>query len=114
MEAGISRKETVVSEQFITNRIEIFKYGVETFGYFRAERYDRDIEKSLFTLSECYLIYPECRHLATKSKMYRNIILDAHLIVYRVTNYRIEVLDIIHQASSISKIKRTRGAEFKK
>jgi hypothetical protein len=33
--------------------------------------------------------------------MYRNIILDAHLIVYRITNKRIEVPDIIHAASSI-------------
>jgi len=27
-----------------------------------------------------YLACPECRHIATKSRMYRNIILDAHLI----------------------------------
>ena len=32
----------------------------------------------------------------TKSLMYRNIILDSHLIVYRITDCRIEVLDIIH------------------
>jgi hypothetical protein len=41
--------------------------------------------------------------------MYRNIILDAHLIVYRITDRRIEVLDILHAASSIRKIRGVRN-----
>jgi plasmid stabilization system protein ParE len=41
--------------------------------------------------------------------MYRNIILDAHLIVYRITNERIEVLNIFHSASSIRKIRGARN-----
>jgi len=40
--------------------------------------------------------------------MYRNIILDAHLIIYRIAKERIEVLDIIHSASSIRKIREVR------
>ena len=65
-------------------------------------------EYAIETLSDYYYTYPECRHLATKSRMYRNIILDAHLIIYRITNERIEVLDIIHSASSIRKIRNVR------
>ena len=56
-------------------------------------------------LENDYPYYPECRHLATKSRMYRNIILDSHLIIYRITEERIEVLDIVHSASSMRKIK---------
>ena len=112
MEEGIPRKEVVVSKQFIENRIQVYEYGVNIFGYFQAERYNRDIEQSLFTLSEHYLMYPECRHLATKSRMYRNIILDAHLIVYRIASNQIEVLDIIHQASSVRKIQQARGVSL--
>ena len=40
--------------------------------------------------------------------MYRNIILDAHLIIFRITEKRIEVLDIIHSASGIRKIRNIR------
>ena len=87
-------------------------YDINTFGYFQAERYSREIEQSLSTLSEHYLMYPECRHLSTKSRIYRNIVLDAHLIIYRVTDYCIEVLDIIHQASSIRKIRQKRGVSL--
>jgi hypothetical protein len=39
----------------------------------------------------------------------RNIILDAHLIIYRITIKQIEVLDIIHSASSIHKIRSSRS-----
>jgi plasmid stabilization system protein ParE len=44
--------------------------------------------------------------------MYRNIILDAHLIIYRITDERIEVLDILHSASSISKIRQIRNVRL--
>ena len=45
-------------------------------------------------------------------KVHRNIILDAHLIIYRITDSRIEVLDIIHAASSIRKIRSVRKIHF--
>ena len=89
--------------------VQIFMdYTINVFGYFQAERYLKKIEKSLDTLSVYYNAYPECRHLATKNRKYRNIILDSHLIIYRITDQRIEVLDIIHSASSIGKIRQIR------
>jgi plasmid stabilization system protein ParE len=109
MEKNISRKSCEVSDQFFASRAQIYSYGGNTFGYFQAERYDRQIEKSIETLSGFYTAYPECRYLVTKSRMYRNIILDAHLIIYRITDVRIEVLDIIHSASSIRKIRAIRN-----
>ena len=104
MEEGISCKPFEVSDEFKANIARIYNYTFDTFGYFQAERYNRKIENAIETLSNSYTIYPECRHLATKSRMYRNIIFDSHLIIYRITDKRIEVLDIIHAASSIRKI----------
>ena len=108
MEERISCKEVELSDIFKANRIHIYDYTVDRFGFFQAERYLQWIEEALNTLSDFYMVYPECRHLATKSQKYRNIILDAHLIIYRITDYRIEVLDIVHSASNIGKIKNTR------
>jgi plasmid stabilization system protein ParE len=108
MEERISRKPYDVSDQFYASRMQVYDYGIDTFGYFQAEKYDRKIEKAVETLSDFYTRYPECRYLATKRRMYRNIILDAHLIIYRITEKRIEVLDIIHSASSIGKIRAVR------
>jgi len=108
MEEGIPRKPYIVSRDFNASRKHIYEYSLDTFGYFQAERYREKIRKSLDTLPCYYTAYPECRHMATKSRMYRNIILDAHLIIYRISAEHIEVLDIIHAASSISKIRRVR------
>jgi plasmid stabilization system protein ParE len=109
MEERISRKPYEVSDRFIQSATQIFDYSIKTFGYFQANRYSRQIDKSLDTLPDFYNVYPECRHLATQSRMYRNIILDAHLIIYRITDKRIEVLDIIHSASSVRKIRGVRS-----
>ncbi|MDR3341048.1 MAG: type II toxin-antitoxin system RelE/ParE family toxin [Candidatus Symbiothrix sp.] len=109
MEEKIARKPFIVSEKFRSSRKNIYNYTLDTFGYFQAERYLQQIRQSLSSLSEFYTAYPECRHLATKSRIYRNIILDAHLIIYRITDERIEVLDIFHSASSIRKIRGVRN-----
>ena len=113
MEKEIASKPYVVCKEFIESRKRIYEYTLDVFGYFQAERYKQKIRHSLDTLSIFYLAYPECRHLATKSRMYRNIILDAHLIIYRITETRIEVLDIIHAASSIRKIRNVRKVHLK-
>ena len=108
MEEGISYKPYVTSDRFFDSQMQVYDYGVQAFGYFQAERYNCQIEEAVETLSDFYMVYPECRHLATQSRKYRNIILDAHLIIYRITNQRIEVLDIVHSASNIGKIRDTR------
>ena len=108
MEETIPRKPVDVSNEFKASRTQIYDYTMNTFGELQANRYLQKIEKALSTLYVFYYAYPQCRFLATKSRMYRNIILDAHLIVYRITVKRIEVLDIIHSASSISKFRNLR------
>ena len=108
MEGRISYKPYAVSDKFFDSQAEVYNYGVKTFGYFQAERYNQQIEEAIETLPIFYLVYPECRHLATKNRIYRNIILDAHLIIYRITDERIEVLNIVHSASNIGKIRSSR------
>ena len=108
MEERISCKPVITSNKFKASFDHIYDYSLKTFGYIQAERYDRKIEKAIETLPFRYLVHPECRHIPTKSRMYRNIILDSHLIIFRITEQRIEVLDIIPSASSISKIRSAR------
>ncbi|MDR0835128.1 MAG: type II toxin-antitoxin system RelE/ParE family toxin [Tannerella sp.] len=109
MEERISCKPVEVSDNFKESRQHIYDYTMDTFGYFQAERYLLQIDQPLARLTYFYPVHPECRYLATKSRMYRNIILDAHLIIYRIAEERIEVLDIIHSASSIRKIRGIRN-----
>ena len=108
MEKESSCKPYITSRSFRENRKHIYNYSLETFGYFQAERYSAKIQNSLDTLPHFYNFYPECRHIPTKNRIYRNIVLDSHLIIFRITDQRIEVLDIVHSASSIRKIRGTR------
>ncbi|MDR1764175.1 MAG: type II toxin-antitoxin system RelE/ParE family toxin [Dysgonamonadaceae bacterium] len=108
-EEGVQCKPREVSNRFKASLFSIYDYTLETFGYFQAERYMQKIEQHIDSLPMRYTSYPECRYLATKSRMYRNIILDSHIIIYRITSERIEVLDILHSKSSISKIRNVRS-----
>jgi plasmid stabilization system protein ParE len=101
-------KEVIASRDYEEHLTEILEWGIKTFGITQAKKYFLTISKSVERLDTDYTYHPECRHLTTKSRIYRNIIFDAHLIIYRITNERIEVLDIIHSASSINKIRTVR------
>jgi plasmid stabilization system protein ParE len=100
-------KAVVYSNQFKLDVIEVYQYGSETFGTAQADKYLENIYRLTENLGITYGMYPECRHLPTKSKMYRWIILESHLIVYRIGSV-IQVLRIIHASRSITKIKSAR------
>lgn len=105
---GTKDLQVRLSKEFNLDVDNIYQYGIETFGIKQAEIYENEIWQLVENLSHNYLIFPECRHLPTTSKMYRWIILDAHLIIYRITGNEIQVLRIVHERRSISKIKATR------
>lgn len=94
-----------ISKEFNVDLDTAFQYGVEVFGLKQATLYEDHIWSLIESLSTNYLLFPECRHLPTQSKIYRWIILDAHLIIYRITSYEIQVLRLMHAKRSIVKIK---------
>src|SRR5665647_914980 len=107
-----SKLKVVVSAQYTDDLQNIFQYGLETFGYTGAHLFYENIEKLVYNLEFEYFMYPECRFLVTKSKIYRNIILESYLIIYRIAAFRIEVLRVFHssictssQVGSVRKIK---------
>ena len=86
----------------------IHEYGMVTFGLKLADYFIGEIYKQLESLSKEYLLHPECRHLETKTKKYRNIILGSYLIIYRITTNRIEVLRAFHGSRSPKKIQKAK------
>ena len=97
-----------VSLAFLQDLEDVFEYGLHTFGQVQAENYENEIWELVERLPTSYLLFPACRHLPTKSKMYRWIVLDAHLIIYRIRINDIQVLRILHSKRSINKIKSSR------
>ncbi len=94
-----TRKLTVVvSEKYRDDLKNIFQYGIDTFGLAGALQFYENLERIVNNLESEYYMYPECRFLITKSRMYRNIILESYLIIYRIAHNRIEVLRVFHSS----------------
>lgn len=104
----VERKEVKVSSQFDLDIITVYAFGEEVFGAIAAKSFIADIYSRIWSLDSMYLLHPECRHLPTTDKRYRNIILGAYLIIYRITKDSVEVLRILHSHSSIAKVKTSR------
>ena len=102
------RKEVRISVQFDLDIISLYTYGEEVFGSVAAKSFIADIYSRVWSLDRMYLLHVECRHLPTKNKIYRNIILGSYLIIYRIKAECVEVLRILHSHSSIKRIKSTR------
>lgn len=107
MESSKVRPVTV-SALFYESMKNIFDYGIEQFGELQALKYECLIYEELQRLPQRYWVHPECRHIQTKSRMYRSVMLPAHFILYRITATHIEVLDIISYRESISNIQKRR------
>lgn len=102
----IEKKKIVASKLFeVLDVPSIYEYGKVTFGIQLADAFYFEIINSVKNLETHYLLHPECRHLETKSKLYRNIILGAYLIIYRIKPNRIEVLRAFHGSRSPKSIK---------
>jgi len=102
-----------VSREFIDDLNNIYYFGVETFGIKQAEIYEAEVWKLNEGLSNNWPFFSECRHLATKTQKYWRIILESHLIIYRITFSEIQVLRIIHAHRSITKIKSSKRISLK-
>ena len=106
------RKRVQLSAKFELDIQIIYEHGVETFGLSAAEQYKQHIMALTYELCDFYLMYAECKHIVTKKRIYRNIILESHLIIYRIAPDSIEVLRILHSHSSITKIRSVRSIKL--
>ncbi|WP_396151371.1 type II toxin-antitoxin system RelE/ParE family toxin [Flavobacterium sp.] len=101
----ITKKKVITSTPFDTvDLLDIYEYGEATFGQKLADSFIDEIYRLLDNLETQYLLHPECRHLETKTKMYRNIILGS----YRIRANKIEVLRAFHGSRSPKIIKQVR------
>ncbi|GHS91297.1 hypothetical protein FACS1894174_06650 [Bacteroidia bacterium] len=106
MEKG-TEKEIKFSITAIHDIDNIYVYSKDTFGERKANEYQNQILKLISQLSKWYLIHPQCRSLETKNRIYRSIIVESHLVIYKISQ-RIEILRVLHAATSNTQIKNAR------
>lgn len=68
MEGG--KKKVVKSGFYYSDIQDIYEYGEATFGLRLADSFFDTILYDVENLETQYLLYPECRHLETKTKIY--------------------------------------------
>jgi toxin ParE1/3/4 len=107
-----SPKKVIQTETFKLNRRDIYEYGAEAFGEFLADWFFERLKNILLELKYQYDLYPECKHLPTKGKIYRNIIYGKYLVIYRISPDKVEVLTMLHTSRSVTKIKAARSIKF--
>jgi len=100
-----------MSGESINDIDQIRIYSEETFGERKAEEYYQCLMKAVKSLDTEYLTHTQCWQLETKRKIYRRIIINSHIIIYRITE-RIEVLRVFHSASSNTKIRSARKVKI--
>jgi plasmid stabilization system protein ParE len=93
-----AEKPVIYSKEFIFDIDGVYEYGVVTFGERQAHQYEESIKNIIKRLNTDYYMYPECRFLKSKSWIYRNIIFESHIIIYRITADRIEVLRMFNSS----------------
>lgn len=71
----ITKKKVVKSVYYYKDIQDIFEYGEATFGEKAALSFFDELLMDSQNLESRYLLHPECHHLETKTKKYRNIIL---------------------------------------
>ena len=104
-------RQVVRSNYIPSDLVEIYEYGVETFGKTMADIFIDEITYIIEELSHRFTLYPECRFLPTKTKIYRNIIFGKYLVIYRITPGKIEVLRALHGSRSVRIIKAIRSVK---
>jgi len=107
----LEKKKVVMSGKSIEDIDQIRIYGEETFGERKADEYHRLLMNAVNSLDTKYLMYSQCQQLETRRKVYRRVVVESHIIIYRIAK-RIEVLRVLHSASSNRKIKSVRAVKF--
>lgn len=110
MEKGV--RKVIYSSFYYSDLQEIYLYGKETFGKNFADIFIEEINNSVSGLSFKFNLHPECRHIPTKTKLYRNIIIGKYLIIYRIRVEKIEVLRALHGSRSAKVIRSSRSIKL--
>ena len=108
---GCEKKTVVMSGESIIDIDKIRVYSEETFGERKAEEYHQSLMTAVKKLDTGYLMHSQCPQLPTVTRIYRRVIINSHIIIYRIAA-RVEVLRVFHKASSNTKIRTARKVKI--
>lgn len=102
------KKEVIIRQHAFDELFEAFNYYAETYSNEYAERFRIEFYEQVDRISGHEHLFPECRFLTTKTRIYRNIIWGNYLIIYKINSLSVDVLSLFHTKRNPSKLKRLR------
>ena len=101
-------KEIIIKEFAFKQLEEEYKYYSTIYSIDFAEEFRIQFFELINKILPSYNSNPECRFLPTKNKIYRNIIWNRYLIVYKINRNTIDILSIFHSKQNPDKLKQVR------
>ena len=98
-------KEVIITPYARQTLLFIFEFIKEESSTLTAIKFKDDFLNVAEQLDKNYLIYPECRFLQTKKEIYRNIIWNKYLIIYKIMKDEIWIIGLFHTSQSPNKLK---------
>lgn len=106
MVAKPPKRKLIISPKYTQNLLEIASYGYDLFGAEVSNNFISKVENKVMTLLKMPHIYPKNRFIQnTKTKVYRNILVERYSVLYSVTAHTIHVITIYHTAINPEAIK---------
>ena len=100
--------QIIIRESALIDLEKECKYLAENYSVDYAEKFRLAFFEEIKTILPHPVIYPECRFLKTKGRIYRNIIWGNYLIIYKIKGHHIEILVLFHTKQHPKKLKRAR------
>lgn len=98
-------KEVIITPYARQLLLLVYEYIKEESSTLTAMKFRDDFLHVAGQLDKNYFAHPECRFLQTKNKVYRNIIWNKYLILYKIVNDEILVLGLFHTSQNPVKLK---------
>ena len=89
-------KSVVITSYAMQTLNKEFEYHKENSSLAFANKLKNSFVELVDGLSQKYLVFPECRFLPSKNKVYRNIVWRDYLIIYKILKKEVLVLGIFH------------------
>ena len=100
--------EIVIKEYALEQLHEEYTYYRKEYSLAYAEEFRTSFFDRIIAITPFYKSFPECRFLHTQNKIYRNVIWNNYLIVFRIKSHIIEVLSLFHTKKNPKVLKRLR------
>ncbi len=97
--------EIIIKEQARLDVLNQYLFFAEEYSVQYAETFLSGFIEQVENILPFVWAFPECRFLPTKNHIYRNIVWENHLIIYKIVKFEIWVVGVFYAKQNPKKLK---------